>query len=43
NALPWTRIAAVPHPQYGNFAPLLPRLDSLHATRVAKDREFQWW
>jgi C-terminal processing protease CtpA/Prc len=25
NALPWTRIAAVPHTQYGNFAPLLPR------------------
>jgi len=43
NALPWTRIAAVPHTQYGNFAPLLPRLDALHATRVAKDKEFQWW
>jgi carboxyl-terminal processing protease len=43
NALPWTRIAAVPHTQYGNFAPLLPRLESLHAARVAKDREFQWW
>lgn len=43
NALPWTRIAAVPHIQYGNFAPLLPRLEALHATRVATDREFQWW
>lgn len=43
NALPWTRIAAVPHTQYGNFAPLLPRLDALHAARVAKDKEFQWW
>lgn len=43
NALPWTRIAAVPHTQYGNFAPLLPRLESLHAARVAQDREFQWW
>ncbi|HXH00818.1 MAG TPA: carboxy terminal-processing peptidase, partial [Xanthomonadaceae bacterium] len=43
NALPWTRISAVPHVQYGNFAPLLPRLNALHATRVAGDREFQWW
>ncbi len=43
NALPWTRIAAVPHTQYGNFAPLLPRLEAMHAARVAKDKEFQWW
>nr|WP_066093892.1 carboxy terminal-processing peptidase [Xanthomonas massiliensis] len=43
NALPWTRIGAVPHVQYGNFAPLLPRLDALHQARVAQDMEFQWW
>ena len=43
NALPWTRIASVPHTQYGNFAPLLPKLESLHAGRVAQDKEFQWW
>jgi len=43
NALPWTRISAVDHVRYGNFAPLLPRLDELHAARVAEDREFQWW
>ncbi len=43
NALPWTRIAAVPHTQYGNFAPLLPQLQARHATRVASDKEFQWW
>ena len=43
NALPWTRIASVPHTQYGNFAPLVPRLQALHAVRVAKDKEFQWW
>ncbi len=43
NALPWTRIASVPHTQYGNFAPLLPRLDALHDSRVASDKEFQWW
>jgi carboxyl-terminal processing protease len=38
NALPWTRIAPVPHTQYGNFAPLLPRLEALHAARIATDR-----
>lgn len=43
NALPWTRIASVPHTSYGNFAPLLPKLESLHTARVADDKEFQWW
>ncbi len=43
NALPWTRIAAVPHTQYGNFAPLLPKLEALHAARSSQDKEFQWW
>ncbi len=43
NALPWSRIAAVPHTQYGNFAPLLPKLEALHTTRIANDKEFQWW
>lgn len=43
NALPWTRIAAVPHIRYGNFAPLLPKLDALHDARVAESQEFQWW
>jgi len=43
NALPWTRIAEVPHQRYGNFAPLLPRLQELHARRIAEDLEFQWW
>src|SRR3546814_12638441 len=42
NALPWTRIAAVPHTQYGNFAPLLPKLEARHAARTAHDQEFQW-
>lgn len=37
NALPWTRIAAVPHARYGNFAPMLPRLQTLHAQRIAGD------
>ncbi|WP_305804241.1 carboxy terminal-processing peptidase [Stenotrophomonas sp. YIM B06876] len=43
NALPWTRIAAVPHIQYGNFSPLMPKLETLHSARIATDREFQWW
>jgi carboxyl-terminal processing protease len=43
NALPWTRIAAVPHTQYGNFAPLLPKLEARHAARIANDKEFQWF
>ena len=43
NALPWTRIAAVPHTRYGNFAPLLPKLEALHGTRMARDKEFGWW
>jgi carboxyl-terminal processing protease len=43
NALPWTRIAAVPHTRYGNFAPMLPQLEALHEARIARDKEFQWW
>jgi carboxyl-terminal processing protease len=43
NALPWTRIAAVPHVTYGNFAPMLPTLEELHTQRVANNLEFQWW
>lgn len=43
NALPWTRIAAVPHTQYGDFAPILPMLRQHHAARIAEDREFTWW
>lgn len=43
NALPWTRIAAVPHTQYGDFAPLLPKLEASHRARVETDREFVWW
>ncbi len=42
NALPWSSIAAVEHTRYGNFKPLLPRLDALHDARIAQDREFQW-
>jgi carboxyl-terminal processing protease len=43
NALPWNRIAAVPHVRYGNFTPMLAKLDALHDARIAKNKEFQWW
>ncbi len=43
NALPWTRIAAVPYQRYGDFRALVPRLEPLHRERIAGDREFQWW
>ncbi len=42
NALPWSKIAPVEHVRYGNFAPLLPKLDALHDARVANNKEFQW-
>ena len=43
NALPWTKIASVPHVNYGNFAPLLPKLEVLHDERIVDNKEFQWW
>ncbi|GAB1596696.1 carboxy terminal-processing peptidase [Lysobacter claricitrinus] len=43
NALPWARIAAVPHTAYGDFRPILPTLLQHHEQRIAADREFQWW
>lgn len=42
NALPWSSIDPVEHVRYGNFKPLLPKLDALHDARVSQDREFQW-
>ena len=43
NALEWRQIAAVPHERYGDFAPLLPRLEALHEQRIGQDPEFRWW
>ena len=43
NALPWTRIADVPHDQYADFQPLLASLDQRHQARVRDDVEFGWW
>ncbi len=38
NALPWTRIAAAPHVQYGNFTSLLGKLDARHDARIGQGR-----
>ncbi|HEY4582593.1 MAG TPA: carboxy terminal-processing peptidase, partial [Lysobacter sp.] len=43
NALPWARIAAVPHTTYGDFSPILPTLVRKHEQRITNDREFAWW
>lgn len=43
NALPWTQIAPAQYPRLGDFGPLLPLLSARHESRVAGDREFQWW
>ncbi|MFZ5658127.1 MAG: carboxy terminal-processing peptidase [Pseudomonadota bacterium] len=43
NALPWTRIAAVPHTRYGDFSPIMPTLQKRHSARIAADQEFRWW
>lgn len=43
NALPWTQIDPVSHPTYTQFAPLLPQLTQFHTSRIAHNREFQWW
>jgi carboxyl-terminal processing protease len=43
NALPATRIGLASHEALGNFAPILPRLNAMHQTRSANDREYQWW
>lgn len=43
HALPWQRIAPVPHTRYGDFRPILPQLNQLHEARIADNHEFQWW
>jgi carboxyl-terminal processing protease len=43
NALPWNKVDAVRFTRYGDFTALLPQLQGRHDTRVAADREFQWW
>ena len=43
NALPWTKIASVAHVRFADFAPMSSTLQTLHAARIAQDKEFQWW
>ncbi len=43
NALPSSQIEAAPHDDYGNFRPLLAKLDNNHHLRIKKDKEWQWW
>ena len=43
NALPWNKVDPVRFTRYGDFTALLPQLQTRHDTRVAADREFQWW
>lgn len=43
NALPWTQIATASFSRQGEFAALVPMLQSRHEARVASDLEFGWW
>jgi len=43
NALPWTSITPADFHGRGNFRELTPLLVAKHETRIAKDREFQYW
>ncbi len=40
NALPWDRIHAAPHQNYFKISNLLPKLETEHEDRIAKDPEF---
>ena len=42
NALPWDKIASANYEKLGNFASLLPKLQSAHDARIAKDPEFAY-
>jgi carboxyl-terminal processing protease len=42
NALPWTQIEAAEYTPAGDLKGILPLLQSRHAARVAKDRDFQF-
>lgn len=37
NALPWDKIASAKYDKLGNFASLLPKLQSAHEARINKD------
>ena len=42
NALPWTQISAANYTPLSDIAGMLPLLQSRHASRVAKDKDFQY-
>jgi carboxyl-terminal processing protease len=43
NALPFSRIAAAPFKDVGDFSLISKRLSAQHQTRVLSDVEFKWW
>jgi len=42
NALPWTQIKPAGYTPLGDLSRLLPVLESRHANRIAKDKDFQY-
>ena len=42
NALPWTQIKPASYTPLGDLSRLLPVLESRHASRIARDKEFQY-
>ena len=42
NALPWTQIKAANYLPAGDLSRMLPLLENRHASRIAKDRDFQY-
>lgn len=40
NALPWDRIHPAPHQNYYNISKFLPRIETAHQERLARDPEF---
>ena len=42
NALPWTQIKPAGYTPLGDLSRLLPMLESRHANRIAKDKDFQY-
>jgi carboxyl-terminal processing protease len=42
NALPWTEIKAANYLPVGDLSRMLPLLENRHASRIAKDKDFQY-
>lgn len=43
NALPWASVPSAQFERRGDFAALVPQLETRHVARIAKDQEYQWW